>query len=112
MGLDVFGVAVVNMMPDVFHVVDFGGVGGFELVEEYLLEFGGGGAGDDAGNIHIGVAGAGEAEINDANHFVILVEKNVAEVKVAVDEFLLFSFFDVIMVGVDMVVVVFIVEFS
>ena len=106
------GVALVDVLPDTFHVVDFGSVGGFELVEEYLLEFGGGGAGDDAGDIHIGVAGAGEAEINDANHFVVFVEENVAEVKVAVDEFLLLGFFDVIMVGVDMVVVVLVVEFS
>ena len=110
-GFDVFGVALVDVLPDIFHVVDFGGVGGFELVEEYLLEFGGGGAGDDAGDIHIWVAGAGEAEIDDTNHFVVLVEENVAEVKVAVDEFLFLGFFDVIMVGVDMVVVMLVIEF-
>ena len=106
-----FGVALVNVLPDVFHVVDFGGVGGFKLVEEDLLKFGGGGAGDDAGNIHIGVAGAGEAEINDANHFVVLIEENVAEIKVSVNKLLLFGFFDVIMVGVDMVAVMLVVEF-
>ena len=84
-GFDVFGVALVNVLPDVFHVVDFGGVGGFELVEEDLLEFGGGGAGDDAGNIHIGIAGAGKAKINYADDLVVAVEEDVAEIEVAVD---------------------------
>ena len=71
MGFDVFGVAVVDMMPDVFHVVDFGGV--VEIFEEFLLKIVGGGAGDDAGGIHVGVAGAGETEIDDANHLVVFV---------------------------------------
>lgn len=71
MGFDVFGVAVVDVMPDVFHVVDFGGV--VEVFEELLLEIVGGGAGDDTGGVHVGVAGAGEAEIDDANHLVVFV---------------------------------------
>ena len=70
-GLDVFGVAVVDMVPDVFHVVDFGGV--VEVFEELLLEIVRGGAGDDTGGVHVGVAGAGEAEIDDANHLVVFV---------------------------------------
>ena len=71
MGFDVFGVAVVDVMPDVFHVVDFGGV--VEGFEKLLLEVVGGRAGDDAGDIHVGVAGAGKAEVDDANHLVVFV---------------------------------------
>ena len=70
-GFDVFGVAVVDMVPDVFHVVDFGGV--VEVFEELLLKVIRGGTGDDTSSVHVGVAGAGEAEIDDANHLVVFV---------------------------------------
>ena len=108
MGADVLGVAAIDMLPDVFHVVDFGGV--VEMLEEFLLEVVGGGAGEDAGNVHVGIAGAGEAEVDDADHLVVLVEEDVAEVEVAVDELIGLGLFDVGVVGVDVVVVVFVVE--
>ena len=54
------------------HEKIFGG-GVVEVFEEFLLKIVGGGAGDDAGDIHIWVAGAGEAEIDDANHLVVFV---------------------------------------
>lgn len=66
-----FGVAVVDMVPDVFHVVDFGGV--VEIFEEFLLKIVGGGARDDAGGVHVGVAGASKTEIDDTNHLVVFV---------------------------------------
>lgn len=71
MGADVLGVSVINMLPDVFHVGDFLLV--VEVAEEFLLKFVGGGARDDAGDVHIGVAGASETEVNNANHFVVFV---------------------------------------
>ena len=71
MGADVLGVAVVDMLPDVFHVGDFFCV--VKMFEKFLLKIVGSGAREDAGNVHIGIAGAGETEINDADHFVIFV---------------------------------------
>ena len=65
------GVAVVDVLPGGFHARNFGGV--FELAEEGFFEFFGGGAGNDASNVHIRVAGAGEAKINYADDFVVVI---------------------------------------
>ena len=43
------------------------------------------GTGDDAGGVHVGVAEASEAEVDNANHFVLVVYEDVAEVEIAVD---------------------------
>lgn len=71
MGANVLSVAIVDMLPDVFHVGDLGGV--IKVAEKFLLEIVGSGAGEDAGDVHIGVAGAGEAKIDDADHLVVFV---------------------------------------
>ena len=52
MGADVLGVAIVDMLPDVFHVGDFGGV--IKVAEKFLLEIVGSGAGEDAGDVRQG----------------------------------------------------------
>ena len=69
-----FGVAVVDMLPGGFHAFNFG-LGGFvELAKEGVFKFGRGGAGKHAGDIHVRVAGAGKAEINHADDFVVFIE--------------------------------------
>ena len=73
-----FGVAVVDVLPSGFHAIDFFGV--FELAEEGFFELGWSGARNDAGDIHVWVADAGEAEINEANDFVVFVEQDIAEI--------------------------------
>ena len=71
MGADVFGIAVVDMLPGLFHAGDFCGV--VEMAEERLFELFGGRTGNDAGDVHIGVAGAGKTEVDDADDFVVVV---------------------------------------
>ena len=63
------GVAVVDMLPDVFHAGDFGSI--IEMFEELLLKIVGSGARNHAGDVHVGVAGTSEAKIDDANHVVV-----------------------------------------
>ena len=109
MGFDVVGVALVDIVPSVAHAVNFGGI--VELAEEGFFEFSWGGAGDDASGVHVRIAGASETEVDNADDFVVFIEENVAEVEVAVDEFFQFSFFDVGVVGVDVLVVMLVVEF-
>lgn len=70
-GADVVGVAGIDILPGDFHAVDFVGV--IKVAEEGLLEFFWGGAGNNAGDVHIGVAGAGEAEIDYADDVVVFV---------------------------------------
>ena len=71
MGTDVVGIAVVDILPGGFHAIDFGGV--IKFGEEGLLEFFRGGARDNTGNVHVGVASAGEAKIDNADDFVVVV---------------------------------------
>lgn len=73
-----FGVAVVDILPGFFHAGDFGLIGKFG--EEGGLEFFGRGAGNDAGDVHVRVAGAGKTKVDHADNFVVSVEQNVAEV--------------------------------
>ena len=73
------GVASVNMLPSGLHAVDFVLVGG-KLGEECTFKIARNRAGDHAGNIHIRVASAGETKVNDANHLIVFVEQNVAEI--------------------------------
>ena len=109
-GADVVGVAGVDMLPVGLHAGDLaGGVGG-ELREEGVFELGRDGAGEDAGDVHIGVAGAGEAKIDDADDVVVGIEEDVAEVEVAVDELALLGGLDVGMVGIDVRIVVLVIE--
>lgn len=82
-----FGIAVVDVLPSDFHAVDFFFI--FELAEEGGLEFVGSRAGNDAGDIHVWVAGAGETEIDKANDFVVFIEEDIAEVEIAMNEILL-----------------------
>ena len=83
-GTNVLGVAVVDVLPSFFHAFDlwFGIV--CKTAEESLSKFVRSGAGKHAGNVHIGIAGAGEAKINHANHLVIFIEEDVAEVEITV----------------------------
>ena len=105
------GIAGVDMLPGGLHAGNLaGGVGG-ELGEEGVFELGRDGAGEDASNVHIGVAGAGEAKINDADDAVVRVEEDVAEVEVAMDELALLGGLDVGVVGVDVRIVVLVIEF-
>lgn len=76
-------VALVDAAPDVAHFGDFGVI--VELGEDGVFEVWMGGAGEDAGSVHVGVTDAGEAEVDDADDFVLVVEEDVAEVEVAVD---------------------------
>ena len=107
------GVATVDMLPGGFHAGDFVGV--FlviaELGEEGVFKFGWGGAGNDAGNIHIGIAGAGKAKINHADNFVVFIEKDVTEIQIAMNELLFFGGFDVGVIFINVAVVVFIIKF-
>lgn len=72
------GVAVVDVLPDFLH---FANAGYWEMAvvelaigtEEFGLEGVWGGAGDDAGEVHAGVGDAGEAEVDDADDFVLVV---------------------------------------
>ena len=110
-GAHVGDVAGVDATPDVAHAEDFGVVFKFGL--DGLFENWVGGAGDDARGVHVGVADAGEAEVDDADDFVLVVEKNVAEVEVAVDEGGSgFVFFDVGVIAVEVGGVVAVVELT
>ena len=71
---DVFGVAVVDVLPGFFHAFDLGFGIVCKTAEESLSKFVRSGAGKHAGNVHIGIAGAGEAKINYADHFIVFVE--------------------------------------
>ena len=81
------GIAVVDVLPSDFHAVDFFFI--FELAEEGGFELVGSRAGNDAGDVHVWVASAGKTEIDKANDFVVLIEKNIAEVEIAMNEILL-----------------------
>ncbi len=78
-GDDDFGVGVAHVgyvagvyaAPDVAHLANLGVV--VELGHNNSLELGVGGAGEDAGGVHVGVAGAGEAEVEDRYYFVFVV---------------------------------------
>lgn len=102
-----FGVAGVDMLPSLFHAGDFGGV--VELIEKGGGETFWSGAREHAGNVHVGIAGTGEAEINDADDLVVVVKKDVAEVEVAMDEVLFFGLFDVGVVLIDMLIVMLVI---
>ena len=65
------GVASVDVLPGGLHAVNFFFVGKFG--EDNFFEFFGDGAGKNARNVHVGIAGAGEAEIDNANNLVVLV---------------------------------------
>ena len=65
------GVAGVDVLPGLFHAGDFGGV--VELAEEGGGEFGWSGTGEHASDVHVGIAGAGEAKINDADDLVVAI---------------------------------------
>lgn len=75
-----------------------------------MLKFGGDGARNHAGNVHIGIASAGKTKIDYANDFVVFIEEDIAEIEVAVDEFLLLGLFNKGVVFVDMLDVVTIIE--
>ena len=111
MRADVLGIAVVDVLPGGLHAGDFGARIFVELAEEGVLKFGGGGTRKHAGYVHVGVAGAGETEIDYADDFVVFVEQDVAEIEVAVDELVGFGVFDVAVIGVDVFFVMFVVEF-
>lgn len=70
------GVAAIDMLPGGLHAGDF--FGAFlviaELSEEGVFELGWGGAGKNAGGVHIGVAGAGEAKIDYSDDFVVVIK--------------------------------------
>ena len=70
------GVAAVDMLPGGLHAGDFFGVFAIiaELGKEGIFELGWGGAGKNAGGIHIRVAGAGETEIDYTDDFVVVVK--------------------------------------
>lgn len=102
------GVAVVDIVPSLLHARDFGSVG--ELSEKSIFKLGGSGARDHASDVHLRVAGAGEAKINYADDFVVFVEQDIAEVEIAMDKLVLLGGLDIAMVGIDMLVVVLIVE--
>ena len=103
-------VAGVDAAPDVAHFEDLFLV--VELLEDGLLENWMGGAGEDAGGVHVGVAGAGEAEVDDADDFVLVAHEDVAEIEVAVDEGgFLFGCFDIFVIFCEVGGVVAIVEF-
>jgi len=61
----------------------------------------------------VGVTDTGEAEIDNADDFVLVVKENVAEVEVTMDQggLLVFGLFDVLMVGGEMGGIVAVVEF-
>ena len=101
------GVAVINVLPSGAHAFNFGGVG--EAAEQSGFEFFGSGARQHPSDIHIGITSAGETKINDADHFVVLVEQDITKVKIAVDEAIFFGVFDKFMIAVDMGGVVFII---
>jgi len=105
----VVGIASINITPGIFHAIDFVLIG--KLAEESLFEFGRNRAGNNARNIHIRIAGAGETKIDNADDFIIFIEKNIAKIKIAVNEILLFSRFDILMILVDMVIVMLVIEF-
>ena len=71
MGLDVLGVAGVDVLPSLLHAGDFGGV--VKLLNEGIGEFCGGGAGKHASDVHVRVAETSKAKINYADDFVIFV---------------------------------------
>ena len=71
MGADVLGVAGVDMLPGFSHASDFGGV--VEFFDESVGEFFRGRAREHAGDVHIRIASASKAEINDADNFVVFV---------------------------------------
>ena len=81
------------------------------MAEKGVFKFGGSGSGKHAGDIHVRVAGAGKTKINHANHFIVFVEQNVAEIKIAVNKVVGLGVFDVVVVGIDMFFVVLVVEF-
>lgn len=102
------GVAGVDMLPSGAHARDFADVCKFG--KKSFFKIFRNWAGKHAGGVHLGISGAGETKVDDADNFVILIEQNIAEVKIAMNKFFLLSFFDVSVVGVDMVVVMFVIE--
>ncbi len=78
-----FDVTSVYAAPDVAHFGNFGGV--VEFFEEDFFEDGMSGARDDATGVHMGVAGAGEGEVEDADDLIVFVKDDVTEVKVAMN---------------------------
>lgn len=101
-------VALVDVVPGIAHAVNFGSV--VKLTEESFLKFLGGRAGDDTRGVHVGIACAGETEVDDADDFVVVVEEDITEVEVAVDEVASLGLFNESVVGVDVLVVVLVVE--
>lgn len=68
------GITRVDVAPSGFHAIDFGLVFFRKTAAQSVFELFGRGAGKHAGDIHVGIAGAGEAEVDDTDHFVVLVE--------------------------------------
>lgn len=104
-------VASVDVAPGGFHAIDFGFVFFRKTAAQGVFELVGRGTGKHASNVHVGIASAGETEIDDADHLVVLVEQNVAEIEVAVDKLVRFGVFDESVVVVDVSFVVLIIEF-
>lgn len=67
-----FGVAVVDILPSFFHAVDFGLVGKFS--KKSFFKFFRRRARNDAGNVHVGIAGAGKTKVDYADDFVVFVK--------------------------------------
>ena len=65
------GVAGVDVLPSLLHAGDFGGV--VELVDKGIGKIFGCGAREHASDVHVRVAGAGKAEVNDADDFIVLI---------------------------------------
>ncbi len=101
------GVAGVDMLPGFFHAGDLGGV--VKLLDESVGEFFRSGAREHAGDVHIGIASAGETKVDDADDFVVFIEEDITEIEIAVDEILFFGLFDVDVVLVDVLVVMLVV---
>lgn len=101
------GVAGVDMLPGFSHAGDLGGI--VELLDESVGEFFGGGAGEHAGDVHIGVASASETKVDDADDFIVFIEEDIAEIEVAVDEILFFGLFDVDVILVNVLVVMLVI---
>lgn len=102
-----FSVAVVDMAPGLFHAFYFCSV--VKVFEKGFFKFFGSRARNHTSDVHVRVAGAGETEINDADDFVIFIQEDITEVEIAVNKFFHFGFFNVVMVGVNMFIVMFIV---
>lgn len=103
------GIAGVDVVPDVLHVINFGLV--VEFAQESFFEFFWNRAGNNAGNVHVWVANAGKTEVDDADDFVVFVEQDVAEIEVAMYKVVLLGVFDIFVIGWEMVFVVLIIKF-